>query len=157
MGQSDEWFTPAYVFEAMGEVFDLDVASPPERRHVPARCWLTMRDDGLKYAPFWHGFIWMNPPFGARMGLVPWLECFFRHGHGIALTPDRTSAPWWQDAAAMADAILFVDGKIKFEKPDGSVGKSPGTGTCLFASGDRAVAALQRAADHGLGLLMVRP
>ena len=93
----------------------------------------------------------MNPPFGGRNGLVPWLDKFFDHGNGIALTPDRTSAPWWQDAARRADGILFVAGKIKFERPDGSVGKSPGTGTTLFASGARADAALIRAARLGLG------
>ena len=158
IGQSDEWFTPAYVFEALGESFDLDPASPPVPRHVPARLWLTAQDDGLKYAPFWPdlAFIWLNPPFGGRNGLVPWLDAFFAHGNGIALTPDRTSAPWWQAANARACATLFVSGKIRFERPDGSEGKSPGTGTTLFAAGERARQALIRAQSRGLGTLMQR-
>lgn len=151
VGESDEWYTPAYVFDALGEVFDLDVSSPAVRRHVPARCWLTDREDGLKYAPYWHGMLWMNPPFGGRNGIKPWLDRFFDHGNGVALTPDRTSAPWWQEAARKADMVLFVDGKIRFERPDGSLGKSPGNGTTLFAAGDRGVQALHRAAEHGLG------
>lgn len=150
-GASDEWFTPRHVFDALAEEFDLDVAAPCIRRHVPARCWLTQTDDGLRYAPYWHGFIWMNPPFGGRMGLVPWLQAFFGHGHGIALTPDRTSAPWWQDAALRADAVLFTRGKVKFERPDGSIGRSPGSGVTLWAAGARAKAALHRAAENGLG------
>lgn len=34
-GKSDEWYTPAFIFEALGERFDLDVASPPRATHVP--------------------------------------------------------------------------------------------------------------------------
>lgn len=154
IGQSDEWYTPRYIFDAIGSRFDLDVSAPAGGpRHVPADRWLTAADDGLSAA--WSGFVWMNPPFGGRNGLVPWLHKFFRHGNGIALTPDRTSAPWWQEANARADATLFVAGKIKFERPDGSVGKSPGTGTTLFASGPRAVALLS-AASFRLGVVMRR-
>lgn len=112
---------------------------------------------GLPVIGLWgKPFLWNNPPFGGRNGLVPWLDRFFGHGNGIALTPDRTSAPWWQDANRRADATLFVAGKIRFERPDGSVGKSPGTGTTLFASGDRAVTALVRAEAFGLGAVMRR-
>ena len=84
---------------------------------------------------------------------MPWLDKFFAHSHGIALTPDRTSATWWQDAARKADATLFIHGKVKFERPDGSVGKAPSNGTTLFAAGERGVAALRRAAPT-LGILM---
>lgn len=36
-GETDEWYTPRYIFDALGETFDLDVACPPEGpRHVPA-------------------------------------------------------------------------------------------------------------------------
>lgn len=150
VGATDEWYTPAYIFEALHEQFDLDVASPVGGpRHVPARSWHCQHSLEMP----WYGFLWMNPPFGARNGLVPWLDKFFEHGNGIALTPDRTSAPWWQDAAKKADAVLFIGGKVKFERPDGSIGKSPGTGTTLFASGDRAVQSLHHASCWGLGVM----
>ena len=154
IGASDEWYTPAYIFGALGETFDLDVAATWCGWNVPAKVRLTDRDNGLNYAPFWHGFVWMNPPFGGRNGLVPWLDAFFRHGDGIALTPDRSSAPWWQDAARKSDALLMIDGKVKFERADGSIGKSPGTGTTLFAAGQRADQALRRAQKAGLGLYL---
>lgn len=150
-GATNEWYTPPYIFKALGERFDLDVAHPATRDPItPCDCFLS---GGSLHRP-WFGFVWMNPPFGGRNGLVPWLDKFMAHGDGIALVPDRTSAPWWQAAATQADAILFVAGKIRFLRPDGTEGVSPSNGTCLMAKGDRAVAALQRS---GLGLVLTRP
>jgi hypothetical protein len=102
----------------------------------------------------WRGFSWMNAPFGARNGLEPWLGKFFEHADGIALVPDRTSAPWWQRYAPRADLILFVAPKIKFLEVNGTPGKWPAQGTCLLAIGERGCAALVRAAERGLGVLM---
>lgn len=152
LGASDEWYTPAYVFEALGENFDLDPAGVPRSQgaHVPATIILGKDYDGLKSN--WHGFVWMNPPFGGRNALAPWLAKFFTHGNGIALTPDRTSAPWFWDARTRADRVLFTR-KIRFLRPDGSEGVSPSNGTCLWAAGNRAVVALERAAGAGLGIL----
>lgn len=149
-GASDEWYTPAYVFEALGERFDLDVAAPWGGTHVPASSLYNKAHNSL--AQPWFGFVWMNPPFGGRNGIVPWLDKFFAHGSGIALTPDRTSAPWFWDAWRKADRVLFTR-KIRFLRPDGTEGVSPSNGTCLWAAGDRAAAALERAASVGLGIL----
>jgi hypothetical protein len=149
-GKSDEWYTPAYVFDALGCVFDVDVAAPVDRTHVvaPANGFIT--SNGLTQQ--WTGFVWMNPPFGHQATKRAWLTKFFDHGNGIALTPDRTSAPWFREAWVRADLVLFTP-KIKFVRPDGTVGISPGTGTCLWASGGQGVAALRCAARVGLGIL----
>lgn len=146
-GRSDEWYTPPRIFAALGCRFDLDVAHPPVPTHVPADRVITSGSLNAE----WSGFVWMNPPFGGRNALEPWLARFFDHGNGIALTPDRTSAPWWQAAAARADAVLFTRGKVRFLRPDGSEGRSPGCGTTLFAAGGRAVEAMRRAHSVGLG------
>jgi hypothetical protein len=154
VGATDEWYTPPHVFDALGCRFDLDVASPGPRvtPWIPADGFVMGRSLDLE----WEGFVWMNPPFGARNGLVPWLEKFFAHGDGIALVPDRTSAPWWQEFAPKAERILFVAPKLKFIGADGKPGASPAQGTSLFAIGPRGVDALNRAATAGLGVL-VRP
>ena len=58
-GESDEWYTPRYIFDALGERFDLDVACPSGGpRHVPTMAFLTEVEDGLVQP--WNGFIWMN-------------------------------------------------------------------------------------------------
>jgi hypothetical protein len=147
IGASDEWYTPAYIFDALEVQFDMDVAAPIQGGpHVPANSWIHQ----FSLTEQWEGFVWMNPPFGGRNGLVPWLDKFFEHGNGIALTPDRTSAPWWQSAASRADAVLLIGGKVKFIRPDGSHGASPSNGTTLFAAGDKAVEALYRARSLGI-------
>lgn len=153
VGASDEWYTPSHVFDAMQTTFDLDVAAPPQGGpHVPCRRWIS--DNSL--ATDWFGFVWMNPPFGGRNSLGPWLDKFFEHGNGIALVPDRTSAPWFQPAAAKADAVLFVARKIRFLRPDGSEGASPASGTALMSSGREGQSALLRAETLGLGICMGR-
>lgn len=151
VGATDEWYTPPHVFDALGCTFTMDVASPnPPLAWIPTSRHLW--DRSLEQE--WEGFIWMNPPFGGRNGLIPWLEKFFAHGNGIALTPDRTSAPWWQKFAAKADAILFVTPKLKFIGADGKPGNSPAQGTSLMAAGRRAAATLRSASEHGLGLAL---
>ena len=145
VGATDEWYTPAYVFEAMNVRFDSDPC-PALFHQSPARSWCFLRGR-------WEGFVWMNPPFGGRNGIVPWLEKFFAHGDGVCLTPDRTSAPWWQRFARQADAILFISPKIKFLGPDGP-GGSPAQGTTLMAAGPRGVQALRNARAAQLGLLL---
>ena len=148
IGESDEWYTPAYVFDGLGCRFDLDVAAPPIPTKVPADRFITA--DSLSQP--WTGFIWMNPPFGGRNALDAWLEKFFDHGNGLALTPDRTSAPWFRFAWSKADLVLLMP-KVSFHRPDWSVGAAPGTGTAIWAAGGRAMEAVMRASSGGYGIL----
>lgn len=151
VGSTDEWYTPPYIFDALGCTFDLDVAHPGIHviNWIPAKRIIV--SDSLKQD--WQGYLWMNPPFGPRNGIEPWLERFVFHGNGIALTPDRTSAPWWRRYAYQMDLILFVSPKIHFIGADGNPGASPAQGTCLMALGRQGISALHRAAPK-LGVLM---
>lgn len=148
-GQTDEWYTPQCVFDALGCHFDLDVAGAT-RANVPASG--AIFSDSLNSQ--WSGFVWMNPPYGGRNSLGPWLDKFIAHGNGIALVPDRTSAPWFQDAFSSMDAVLFTR-KLKFVRPDGTTGNSPSNGSALMAIGHHGVGALHRAAGVGFGILAV--
>lgn len=141
VGESDEWYTPPFIFEALGLWFDLDPCSPGNDHWVPASKVYTKEQNGLSQQ--WDGLVWMNPPFGGRNGQVPWLDKFFRHGNGVALVAARTSAGWFHDFAWKANCMLFPKGKTQFIKPDGSIGKSPGTGVVLFGCGIEASEALR--------------
>ena len=147
MGQSDEWYTPSWIFDALGVTFDMDPCCPHPNEWVPAKHYLTKEDNGLEEN--WYGSVWLNPPFGRRNGILPWLQKLIDHGNGIALVPNRTATEWWQYAANNASSLLFVQGKIRFLRPDGSEGKSPGYGNVLMAFGHEMGDALHRCAIPG--------
>lgn len=164
-GMSDEWYTPREFFTALRLTFDLDPCSPGPGHWVPARRVFTKEDDGLAHP--WGGVVWMNPPFGARNGHVPWLERFLAHGNGIAVVRAYTSAGWFHDFATEAEAMLFPRGKTQFVRgcemrstardgkvtvhPAGSVGKAPGHGVVLLGMGEPSLTAMRQS---GLGLFV---
>lgn len=114
---SDEWYTPPWVFESIGVTFDLDPCSPGSPPScVPARSHLTKADDGLRAA--WSGHVWLNPPFSDKR---PWYEKLVAHGDGIALMPARTETHDLQDYMGAASALLFLKGRIYFHR-----GSAPG-------------------------------
>lgn len=149
VGESDEWYTPPCIFEAINITFDIDVAAPSRDHWTPASQFFTQEDDGLSQP--WQGTVWMNPPFGGRNGHVPWLKKFLKHGDGIALLAARTSSGWFHDWIPMAHGILFPKGKTKFIRPDGTIGKSPGSGVVLIAMGHKSCKALK---ESGLGMYL---
>ena len=151
-GRSNEWYTPPYVFQAMRVKFDRDMASPGANK-VP---WVPANVHSTRNSPSpWQGFCWLNPPFGGRNGLKPWLEEFVKHGNGVCLVPDRTSAPWWQFLAKNSELILFLSPKVKFVDSKGRLGKSPSNGITLHAIGPNGRKALKNASS--LGWLAVSP
>lgn len=149
-GKSDEWYTPKYIFDAIGLSYEMDVAGDLNNpnQSVPARRALSC--DGLNQP--WEGRIWMNPPFGGRNALWPWVKKFLLHGRGIALVPDRTSAPWWQFLASHSDVICFVSPKVKFIDANGELGRSPSNGITLHAVGKEEAFALL---NCGLGVALL--
>lgn len=148
---TDEWYTPAWIFDAIDVKFDLDPCAAPTIYNAPASRWASRQvlgSGGLEAV--WSGSVWLNPPYGGRNGIWPWLRKLAEHGDGIAIVPNRTGSDWWQDAANHAMAFLFIRGKVKFIRPDGSEGKSPGYGNVLMSFGDEMTKALEDAKICGL-------
>jgi hypothetical protein len=155
IGETSEWYTPPEYFKALGLVFDLDPCSPGPGHWVPAKKIYTIEDDGLRQP--WFGLVFMNPPYGGRNGHVPWLIKYLDHANGIAIVRAYTSSAWWHGhVVPRAELLLFPEGKTKFIRPDGSVGKSPGHGVVLIGMGEVARSALLKS---GLGFcaVIVRP
>ncbi|WP_051626136.1 DNA N-6-adenine-methyltransferase [Kozakia baliensis] len=133
--------------------FDLDPCQPEQGRaflSVPADNFYTQADDGLTQP--WFGCVWLNPPFGGRNGVIPWLEKFVQHGDGIALVNALTSSGWFHRFAPNMDALLFPKGKTKFVKPDGTRGMSPANGVVLMSIGPKATSSLMQASRADLGI-----
>lgn len=112
---SDDFYTPAWIFERMGIEFELDVCAPPGGiPWIPARRHFTQEDDGL--AQPWRGMVWMNPPFSAP---DPWVKRFIRHGCGVALVP-MSNGMWFHDLWGAADALTLPSARaFKFEQGGG--------------------------------------
>jgi hypothetical protein len=106
---TDDYYTPAWVFERMGIGFDLDVCSPPTGLPwIPARRFLTKEDDGL--ASEWTGRVWMNPPYSQA---TPWVARFMQHHNGVCLMPWAKSA-WTIKLWADAEAVVVPDQWFNF-------------------------------------------
>ena len=137
---NDDWYTPPWLFEAAGLMFDLDVAAPvdPTRRTCPARSYLTPVEDGL--AQEWGGVVWCNPPYS---GPAPWVARFAAHPDGLMLVPAARSR-WLGTLIAAADASALVS--CEFGRPDGSKVSPGGMALVLAARGAVCVSALIRVA-----------
>jgi hypothetical protein len=74
----------------------------------------------------------------------------------IALCAARTSADWFHEVVVpSAELLCFPNGKTKFIRVDGSVGKEPGTGVVLIGAGVVACEALKRS-QLGVCMTIIR-
>ena len=135
---SDEWFTPAILFNQLGLEFDLDVASAfNSPTHVPADRRYTINDDGLTQP--WIGRVWMNPPYSKPS---PWVDKWLEHRYGIALLPMAKSQ--WFNRLMESDAkFVLLPSNFKFESPEGK-SLSLMMGSTLWALGESNVNAIAR-------------
>ena len=128
---SDEWYTPREIIEALGE-FDLDPCAP---MHLFA-----YRKNHVQQAGQWSytklgGRIWLNPPYSKPL-IWQFVEKLAEHGNGIALLFNRCDSNKFQDIIfTKATGMMFLRNRIKFFRPDGTRGDSPGCGSVLIAFG----------------------
>ena len=135
--ESTEWYTPAYLVDAVIRVLgaiDCDPCSNPPPYNVPAMTHYTKADDGLIHP--WSGRVYMNPPYGDALPL--WVDKLLveralgRCTEAITLTPARTDTRWFQPLWSAA-ALCFLRGRVQF------VGSTTGSTfpTVLAYFGDR--------------------
>ena len=121
-GGHDEWLTPPEILAPLGR-FDLDPCAPITRPWDTAARHYDNRVDGLSCE--WSGRVWCNPPFGREA--VRWLRKMAQHGNGIALIPARTeTAMFYECVWGVADAILWLRGRLTFFNVDGTRPKNSG-------------------------------
>jgi hypothetical protein len=131
--ETDQYWTPASLFDALGLEFDLDPACPQHGPvNVPTRHWYSEKQNGL--AQPWYGLVWMNPPYS---NTTPWVDKFIEHGNGLALLPMAKSA-WFNRLWQCADGMIPMPTNHKFEQ--GSIRYH----TMLFALGETATNALRQ-------------
>jgi hypothetical protein len=149
--ETDERYTPAWIFEALGETFDLDPASPPRGvSQVPTVAVWTKEDDGLTQP--WHGFVWLNPPFSHSKA---WADRFMAHGCGLWLGPVANGG-WHDEMTRRSDAMVLLRDFAFIGNNHAQ--KRSSMPLSMHGFGDRAVAALARFAERqpAAGVLLVR-
>lgn len=148
------WLTPPFILQALG-VFDLDPCAAPTPRP-----WVTAlthwgRDDNSLQRP-WHGRVWLNPPYGPKASIAPWLRRMADHGRGTALIFARTeTAIFFETVWEKASALLFFRGRLCFYRRDGTLprsdqgGGNAGAPSVLVAYGDDDAGRLHRSGLDG--------
>lgn len=139
---SDERYTPKWVFDHLGVLFDTDPCSPVEGGDfVPALVKFTAADDGL--AQQWAGMVWMNPPFSRA---TEFADRFVAHGNGVFLGPVASSR-WAVDMLSAAD-LVWLCRDFAFVHPT-HAGRRSSMPLMFCAIGRDASAALRRLATSG--------
>lgn len=143
---TDVWLTPPSILEALGP-FDLDPCASLDRPWDTAAKHYTIEDDGL--AQQWEGRVWCNPPYGQQAWT--WLEHLADHGDGMALIFARTeTAGFFRTVWDRADALLFLEGRLHFHRPDGTrAPANAGAPSVLVAYGKNNVADLMTSGIPG--------
>ena len=114
-GRTDDWITPEFILEALGE-FDLDPCASLTQPWFAAKENYTIEDDGFNKP--WFGRVWLNPPYGPET--TKWLEKLADHGNGIALIFARTETRmFFSHVWSKAHSLLFIEGRLCFHYPDG--------------------------------------
>ena len=135
---SDDYYTPKWVFEALGLEFDTDPAQPIGGcSWIPVKQYFTILDDGLKQE--WTGRVWLNPPYSKP---AEWVKRFVEHGNGVMLI-NLAKSRWFDDLWVKVEGMTLLPYNMKFQTPrDGEKGIF--MPTALFAMGAENVAALSK-------------
>ena len=137
--QGDEWYTPKWLFDALGLVFDVDVCAPIDTTYtnVPAKKYYNIKDDGL--IQDWYGVVWCNPPYSEP---DKWALRMIKHKNGLLLTHIPMNAEWCSLVWQACDGIRLFQ-RIDFVRPNGEI-QRPGLWLQLAAFGKTAFDALQK-------------
>ena len=120
------WNTPEKVLERVRLLDMHGVGLDPcanKTSSVRAHTEYHEEDDGLSHDWRGHGLVYMNPPYGKA--LLTWCgkmwEEFRLASDGgardqiVALVPARPDTQWWHRFCAPADAVCFIEGRLKFQ------------------------------------------
>lgn len=149
----DEWLTPKYIIDALGE-FDLDPCAPVIRPWNTAKQHYTIIDNGLNKQ--WAGRVWCNPPYGLEA--AQWLWKCADHADAIALVFARTETKMFFDHVwDKAAALLFLNGRLYFHHVSGKkASANAGAPSVLIAYGESNVTALKNSGIAGK-LVVLKP
>lgn len=137
---SDDWYTPAWVFDGLGLTFHLDVAAPDEPvSWIPARRSYTVADDGLTQP--WYGVVWCNPPYSSP---TAWCKRWAEHADGLILLRADLSTSGPHAAVNAASSVYVPKRRLQFVSALGHPSGAVNFSTVILGRGMTADAALGR-------------
>ena len=126
------WLTPPSSIEALGP-FDLDPCCPSAMPWRTAKRMVSLPEDGLSVD--WDGKrVWCNPPYGREA--IPFLRKMAKNrmGGGYSLICARTDTAAWQDwVFPFAYGAMFIRGRIRFYRADGTPGETAPAPSAIVA------------------------
>ena len=126
------WLTPPSIITALGK-FDLDPCCPQSMPWRTAERMICLPENGLEVD--WTGKrVWCNPPYGRDA--IPFIRKMSQNltGGGILLIFARTDTAAWQDwIFPYAHAIMFLRGRIRFHRSDGTLAETATAPSALVA------------------------
>jgi phage N-6-adenine-methyltransferase len=122
---NNEWYTPEEYIKAARQVLgviDLDPATSQKANEVvKAENIYTIEDNGLEKE--WFGNVWLNPPYSSDLiGKFAEKVKAKEYKQAIVLVNNATETSWFYDIVSVASAVVFPTHRVKFYKPDGTIG-----------------------------------
>lgn len=112
-----------------------------------AKLHYNKEQDGLSLP--WQGRVFLNPPYENKLA-SRFMERLKQHNNGVALIYARTDVAYFHEHVFQgADSILFLRGRPRFWKPDGTQGTRSTAASCLIAYGAYNTAALRESGLKG--------
>lgn len=130
--KSQDWFTPKDFIEKVRQVLgsiDLDPAtSQLPQTWIQATRYFTTQENGL--AQVWKGKVFVNPPYGKTNGKSNqevWSKKLIKHYENgeieeAILLVNSTHGYKWYESLWTKYPVCLVRERIRFVKPDGTVG-----------------------------------
>ena len=148
-----EWYTPPWIIDLarrlMGGI-DLDPASSDKAQEtVRAARFYTQIEDG--YSKPWSGRVWLNPPFDDTPRWVRRLSAAYEDKDVTQAVLLVNSAPgyvWWEDLYRAYPVCLLRE-RVRFLRPDGTIGGQAKKGTTIAYLGPSLVDFKRLFTQHG--------
>jgi site-specific DNA-methyltransferase (adenine-specific) len=132
--RSEDWETPQNLYDRLDAIFAFALDACATAANAKARAYFRRADDALNqdWAPY--GRIWLNPPYGRRIG--DWMaKAYAESCKGaliVALVPARTDTRWWHASVSGKALVTFLPGRLKFLRDGKALAPAPFPSALIF-------------------------
>ena len=130
---SNEWETPQALYNWLNDWFNFTLDPCCTKKSAKCAKYYTIKEDGLSKS--WAGErVFVNPPYGNDIGKwvsKAYMECLLNDAMVVCLIPARTDTRWFYEYCTRASKIVFLVGRVKFERGGKALGVSAPFPSCI--------------------------